>query len=374
MINRTDSELCSLLRHFSTEEPSQLVARDEAGQFDRAGWQRLGTLGMLGLLAPPAYGGAGLSPGRCVERLFALGYGCHDNGLLFAAGAHQWGCIMPLLALANPGQKAAWLPGLCSGEQIGGLAITEAEAGSDVFALRTQAVAVDGGYRLTGHKTMITNAPLADGLLVVAVTDPALGRFGLSAFWVDCHAPGVTVAPLAKSGLRTVPMGAVTLEECFVPIERRVGVAGAGMALFHAAMEWERGLILAPAVGTMERQLERCVAYSRERRQFGRPIGEHQAVAHRLAEMKLRATQARLLVEHFAARKAAGSGAMLEAAMTKVAVSEAWVDSSRSAMQLHGGYGYLAGHWAERDLRDAQGSLAYSGTSDIQRNLIAGLL
>ena len=374
MINHTEAELCSLLRQFSTEEPAQLAARDEAGQFDHAGWQRLGALGMLGLLAPPIYGGAGLSPGACVERLRSLGYGCHDNGLLFAAGAHHWGCIMPLLALGSPSQKEAWLPALCAGEQIGGLAITEREAGSDSFALTTRAVVVDGGYCLTGHKTMITNAPMADGLLVVAVTDPALGRFGLSAFWVDCHAPGVTVAPLAKSGLRTVPMGSVMLNECFVPVDRRVGADGAGMALFHAAMEWERGLIMAPAVGTMERQLEWCVAYSRERRQFGRPIGENQAVAHRLAEMKLRATQARLLVENFAARKAAGSSAMLEAAMTKLAVSEAWVESSRSAMQLHGGYGYLAGHWAERDLRDALGSLAYSGTSDIQRNLIAGLL
>jgi alkylation response protein AidB-like acyl-CoA dehydrogenase len=175
-------------------------------------------------------------------------------------------------------------------------------------------------------------------------------------------------------GLRTSPMAELVFEDCFIPDGARLGPEGAGAKIFGSSMEWERSCILASQIGAMERQLEESVAYAREREQFGQPIGKFQAVSHRLVDMKLRLETSRLLLYKVAWLKKEGKPATMEAALAKLYLSEAFVASSLDAIQVHGGYGYTTEFEIERDLRDAVGGMLYSGTSEIQRNIIARLL
>ena len=349
-----------------------LEARDRARTFNREGWLASAQLGLVGLVAPSRYGGAGLDPVSTMAALEALGRGSRDNGFNFALNAHLWGCVNPLATFATEEQKLAYLPRLTSGEWIGALAATEREAGSDVFSLQTRATKRADAYVLTGGKTFITNAPVADVFLILATLDPARGAFGLTAFLVERGTPGLRVGErIDKMGLSTAAMGEVALDGCAVPTRNRLGPEGSGLAIFNHIMEWERGFIMAVAIGAMERQLEACLAYARGRRQFDRPIGQFQAVADRLVEMRVRWETSRLLLYRFAWLKQESRAALAEAAMTKLAISEAWVRSCKDAMRVHGGYGYLTETGIERDLRDALGSLYYSGTAEMQRQILA---
>ncbi len=349
-----------------------LEARDRARTFNRDGWRASAQLGLVGLVAPSRYGGAELDPVSTMSALEALGRGSRDNGFNFALNAHLWGCVNPLAAFGTEEQKLAYLPRLTSGEWIGALAVTEREAGSDVFSLQMRATKRDDAYVLAGHKMLITNAPVADVLLVLATLDPGRGAFGLTAFLVERGTPGLRVSErVDKMGLSTAQMGEVVLDGCAVPARNRLGPEGGGLAIFNHIMEWERGFIMASAVGAMERQLEACLAYARERRQFDRPIGQFQAVAHRLVDMRVRWEASRLLLYRFAWLKREPRAALAEAAMTKLSVSEAWVRSCEDAMRIYGGYGYVTEIGVERDLRDALGSLYYSGTAEMQRQVVA---
>lgn len=349
-----------------------LEARDRARTFNRDGWRASAQLGLVGLVAPSRYGGAELDPVSTMSALEALGRGSRDNGFNFALNAHLWGCVNPLAAFGTEEQKLAYLPRLTSGEWIGALAATEREAGSDVFSLQTRATKRDDAYMLAGHKMLITNAPVADVILVLATLDPGRGAFGLTAFLVERGTPGLRVSErVDKMGLSTAQMGEVVLDGCAVPTRNRLGPEGGGLAIFNHIMEWERGFIMASAVGAMERQLEACLAYARGRRQFDRPIGQFQAVAHRLVDMRIRWEASRLLLYRFAWLKREARAAAAEAAMTKLSVSEAWVRSCEDAMRIYGGYGYLIETGVERDLRDALGSLSYSGTAEMQRQVVA---
>jgi alkylation response protein AidB-like acyl-CoA dehydrogenase len=176
-----------------------------------------------------------------------------------------------------------------------------------------------------------------------------------------------------KMGLRTSPMGEIVLQDCFVPLANRLGTEGAGTSIFNSSMEWERSCILGSHIGAMERQLETSIRYARERRQFGQPIGKFQAVANRIADMKVRLETARLILYKVAWLKKEGKSAVMEAALAKLYISECFVQSSLDAIRTHGGYGYMSEFEIERDLRDAVGGTLYSGTSDIQRVIIARL-
>jgi alkylation response protein AidB-like acyl-CoA dehydrogenase len=209
----------------------------------------------------------------------------------------------------------------------------------------------------------------------LATVDPALGSRGLTAFLVERDTPGLSVSePDDKMGLRTSAMGDVVLESCRVGTDKMLGPEGAGAAVFATAMEWERSYILAPALGTMRRQLEQCVAYARARRQFGRPIGKNQAIADKLVDMQLRLESARLLTYRAAALKQAGKRLTVEPSQVKLQVSESWVQNSLEALQIHGGSGYMRELGLERELRDAIAGRIYSGTSQIQRVIIASYL
>jgi len=349
-----------------------LEARDRARTFNRDGWRAAAQLGLVGLVAPSRYGGAELDPVSTMSALEALGRGSRDNGFNFALNAHLWGCVNPIVAFGTEEQKLAYLPRLASGEWIGALAASERQAGSDIFSLQARATMRDDAYVLAGEKMFITNAPVADLFVVLATLDPTRGAFGLTAFLVERGTPGLRVGErIDKMGLSTAQMGELALDGCAVPARNRLGPEGAGLAIFNQIMEWERGFIMAVAVGAMERQLEACLAYARERRQFGRPIGQFQAIADRLVDMRVRLETSRLLLYRFAWLKREQRAALAESAMTKLSVGEAWVRSCEDAMRIYGGYGYLTDTGVERDLRDALGSLYYSGTAEMQRQIVA---
>ena len=357
------------------ELDQDLAKREDAGEFPREAWRACAKFGIQGLPVPAELGGGGADILTTVLVMEALGYGCHDNGLIFSLNAQMWSLQLPLVKFGTPAQQQAYLPGLMSGDLIGVHAMTEPESGSDAFAMRTRAERDGDHYVLNGTKLYITNAPVSDVVLVFA-SDPDKPRLaGVSAFLVDRRTAGFTATrSLEKMGLRTSPMGEVVLNDCLVPVENRLGPEGAGMAIFNSSMTWERSCILASAVGVMQRQLETCVDYSKGRKQFGQAIGKFQSVANKAADMYLRVEAARLLIYQAAWLGQQGKPALAEAAAAKLFTSEAWVASSLDAIQIHGAYGYMKESGIERDLRDAVASTIYSGTSEIQRVILARML
>jgi hypothetical protein len=304
-----------------------------------------------------------------------LGYGCHDNGLIFAINAQMWSVMMPILSFGSEELKRRYLPALCSGEMIGAHGMTEPDTGSDAYGLRTRAVRSGDGYILNGSKMFVTNAPVADMAVVFATVDPSKGMWGITGFIVDTGTPGFSVSRgIDKMGLRTSPMGELILQDCYIPLENRLGPEGTGARIFNHSMEWERSCILASNLGVMERQLEQSIAYARERIQYDQPIGKFQSVANRIVDMKVRLETARLILYKVAWLRKIGKPAAMEAAMAKLYLSECFVQSGLDAIRTLGGYGYMTEFEVERNLRDAIGGTIYSGTSDIQRNIIARLL
>jgi alkylation response protein AidB-like acyl-CoA dehydrogenase len=362
----------SVIKFAQTELNDDLMALDKKGEFNWSAFRKCGEFGIQGLSIPAAYGGSGADPLTVVLAMEALGYACKDNGLLFSINAQMWSVQVPLLEFGSKDQKQKYLPALCRGEKVAAHAMSEPESGSDAFSLRTTATKKDGRYVLNGTKMFITNAAIADTVLVFATLDRSQGMQGVSAFMVDKDTPGFTVSRnLDKMGLRTSPMGEVVLEDCEVPECQLLGPEGAGVSIFNCGMEWERGGILASYLGTMERQVETCVRYARDRKQFGKPIGRFQAVAHRIAGMKVRLETARWLVYRVAWLKQQAKKAVMDAAIAKLYLSECFVQSCLDAIQIHGGYGYMTEFGIERDLRDSIAGTLYSGTSEIQRNIIA---
>ncbi len=352
-----------------------MIERDYEGSFSRELWKKCAGFGIQGLATPEIYGGSDADIMTTMLTMEGLGYGCHDNGLIFAINAQMWSVMMPILSFGTDAQKQRYLPDLCSGKLIGAHGMTEPGTGSDAYQLQTRAVRSGDGYILNGTKMFVTNAPVADMAVVFATVDPSKGMWGISTFIIDMGTPGFTVSrSIEKMGLRTSPMGELILQECYVPLENRLGPEGAGARIFNHSMEWERSCILASNLGVMERQLERSIEYARERQQFGQPIGKFQAVANRIVDMNVRLETARLILYKVAWLKKMGKPAALEAAMAKLYLSECFVLSGMDAIHTLGGYGYMTEFEVERDLRDSIGGTIYSGTSDIQRNIIARLL
>jgi alkylation response protein AidB-like acyl-CoA dehydrogenase len=349
-----------------------LAELDQQEKFNLEGWQKCGEWGIMGLPIPQEYGGKELDSLTTIYALEGLGYGCKDNGLLFSIAAHTWACEIPLLTFGTPEQKLKYLPKLVKGELIGAHAVTEPEAGSDVYSLQTTAQKEGDKYILNGSKMFVTNGAIANFILVFANIQPERGKRGITCFLVEKDFPGFIVKKkMSKMGLRTAQMAEILLENCEVPAANLLGKEGTGMAVFSHSMEWERGFILASAIGSMERLLEQCVQYAKKRKQFQQPIGKFQLISSKLVDMKMRLETARSLLHKFGWLKQQGKSAFMEAAMAKLYISESWVQSCLDAIQIHGGYGYLTELGLERELRDALGSRLYSGTSEIQYQIIA---
>ncbi len=369
-------ELMQAVAAFASKHLNEsVIEHDRKAEFNREAWRHCGQFGIQGLCVPTGYGGLGLDPLTAVGVLEQLGYACKDNGLIFSLNAHMWAACTPLVSFGTDDQKKRYLPGLCNGDLIAGNAMSEPDAGSDAYSLRTSAAKSGDHYVLNGSKCFVTNGSIADLIVVFATIDRSLGPRGVTAFLVDKEMSGLTSGPkLEKMGLRTSPMCEVFFQNCKVPASNRLGKEGAGSSLFSHSMTWERRCILASAVGSMQRLLEATIRYARTRKQFGQPIGKFQLVATRIVDMKLRLETARQMLYHGAWLRHQGRSAVMEASMAKLHISDSWVRCCEDAIQVHGGYGYLADYEVERELRDAIGSRLYSGTSEIQRTIIAGLL
>jgi alkylation response protein AidB-like acyl-CoA dehydrogenase len=363
-----------IIRFAQSELNDNMIDRDRCEQFSREHWKKCAQMGIQGLPVPQEYGGSGADTLTTVCALEALGYGCRDNGLLFSINAHMWTTEIPLMGFGSEEQKRRYLPKLISGEWIGLHAMTEPMSGSDAYALRTRAERKGDRYVLNGSKTFITNAQDAHLFVIFANLDPTKGGNGVSAFLVERGTPGLSVGQkLHKMGLRTSPMAEVALVDCEIPVENLLGKEYGGQAIFTTSMEWERTCILASHLGMMQRLLEQSVKYARERNQFGQPIGKFAAISNKIAEMEVRLETGRLVLYKAAWLKSQGKHPLRESSIAKLYVSEAAVQSCLDAIQIFGGYGYMTDYEIERELRDAISSKIYSGTSEIQRVIIAGL-
>ncbi len=368
-------DLKNKIIEFGAELAPNMIELDEEQKFNREGWEKCREFGILGLPVPKQYGGSELDILTTIYAMEGLGYSCKDNGLIFSINAHIWAGEIPLLTFGNEAQKQKYLPKFCTGEWICGHAASEPEAGSDVYSMKTTANKKKDKYVLNGKKIYITNGPIADVMIVFATVDPSKGKGGITVFLVEKDFPGYQIKrTVSKMGIRTAQMGELVLENCEVPVECCLGKEGAGMTIFSHSMEWERGFILASAVGSMQRVLETCIRYARQRQQFGQPIGKFQLISSKIVEMKLRLETSRGLLYKIAWLKNIRKSAYMEAAMAKLHISESWVETCLDAIQIHGGYGYLTECELERELRDALASKIYSGTSEIQQGIIAQLM
>jgi len=349
--------------------------RERKREFHWAGWKKCAEFGVHGTSMPKKYGGLDMDLFTCVATMEGLGYACRDSGLLFSINSQIWTCEYPILKFGTEEQKEKYLPGLIDGSLVGGHAMTEPDSGSDAFSIRCKAEKRGDKYILNGTKIFITNAPIADILLVFAVTDPKKSFAGISAFILEKNYPGFSVGnPLELMGLRTCPIGEVVLDDCEVPERNRLGSEGAGPAIFNSEMEIERSCLFATHLGAMEKELEDTIKYAKERKQFGNPIGKYQSIANKISEMRVRVELSRLILYKVAWMKSEGKRAPIESAIAKLYVSESCVQNSLDALQIHGAYGYSTEFPFERNLRDSLAGKIYSGTSEIQRNIIAAFL
>ena len=347
--------------------------RDEEARFDRDVWDKAAEFGLMGLPYPEEYGGSGASVIDTSIAGEALGYGGCDAGFSLSWGAHVVIGGIPIWQLGTEEQKKKYLPKIASGEWISGLGLTEPEAGSDAAGLLTTADKKDGYYVLNGTKTFITNGPIGNVFVVLAKTDKEKGPAGISGFIVEKGFPGFSVGKeIHKMGNRSSPTSELVFENAEVPAENLLGVENAGfLGVAMATLEWERSVMLASGIGGMEIQLEECISYAKQRKQFGRPIAKFQAVQFMLADMKMWLETSRWILYKTAWNKDQGIMDMMTASLSKLYITEVAMKSAHNAIQIHGGYGYTKDYAVERSLRDAQLGTLGGGTSEIQRYIIA---
>jgi len=303
-----------------------------------------------------------------------LGQQCMDSGLLLSINAHLWGAVFPLINYGTQQQQAKYLPDLLSGQQIAGHAITEPQAGSDINALELEAIQQGDKLILNGHKRFITNSPIADFLLIYARFNNKKLDNKLSVFIIHTDDSGASfLNSPAVSGCHTATMGDVILKNCTIPLQRQLGKTGAGNMMIRQAMELERAFIFAGLCGVMQQQLKTVINYSRERKSNGSHLGINQAISHKIAEMKLRLDTTRLWVNECARLKDLNKRITLASAETKLFAAEAFLQSSLDAVHILGASGLIEGNPLSQLVNDALASRLFSGSSEIQKNIIAAL-
>ncbi|AKN27399.1 acyl-CoA dehydrogenase family protein [Stutzerimonas stutzeri] len=345
-------------------------AWEKAGWIDDALVAQMGELGLLGMVVPEEWGGSYIDYVAYALAVEEISAGDGATGALMSIH-NSVGCG-PVLNYGSQAQKDEWLAELASGRAIGCFALTEPQAGSEAHNLRTRAELVDGQWVLNGSKQFCSNAKRAKLAIVFAVTDPDLGKKGLSAFLVPTDTPGFAVERSEhKMGIRASDTCAVSLSDCRIPQANLLGERGKGLAIALSNLEGGRIGIGAQALGIARAAFEAALLYARERVQFGKPIAEHQSIANMLADMQTQLNAARLLMLHAARLKSAGLPCLSEASQAKLFASEMAEKVCSQAVQIHGGYGYLEDYPVERYYRDARITQIYEGSSEIQRLLIA---
>ena len=357
-------------------EFAQAELAPHAGQWEEEGWipdavvAKLGDLGLLGMVVPEEWGGSFSDYVAYALAMEEIAAGCAATATLMSVH-NSVGCG-PILAWGSDAQKKAWLPDMAAGRKIGCFCLTEPQAGSEANNLKTRAVLKDGRWVLNGNKQFVTNGKRAAVAIVFAVTDPELGKKGLSAFIVPTDTPGFTPQKLEqKLGIKASDTTAIVLEDCAIPEDHLLGPRGKGLAIALSNLEGGRIGIAAQALGIARAAFEAALAYAKERTQFGKKLTEHAPIGNYLADMHTRINAARLLILHAARMRTEGIPCLSEASQAKLYASELaeWVCSK--AIQIHGGYGYLKDYPVERHYRDARITQIYEGTSEIQRLLIA---
>ena len=378
LLDPTYEEIRRAVREFAQRELApRAAAYDASGEFPWENVRRLAEHGYLGMMIPEEYGGGGmdtLAHAICLEEVAracaatAVVMDVHNS--LVGELINRW---------ASAAMKARWLPVLARGDRLGAFCLTEPDAGSDAAALKTTAVRDGDHYVLHGRKTFISNGGVAEIYVVFAVTDPAAGSRGISAFLVEKGTPGLSFGkPFKKMGIRASATTDVILEGVRVPAENLIGQEGQGYKIALATLDNGRVGIGAQAVGIAQAALDRAVAYASQRKQFGRPIASFQGIQFKLADMATAIEAARLLVYRAAVLYdqgvRTGRRASKEIAMAKLFASEVAMRVTTEAVQIHGGYGYLQDFEVERLMRDAKITQIYEGTSEVQRMVIARAL
>ncbi|MCX4161352.1 MULTISPECIES: acyl-CoA dehydrogenase family protein [Paraburkholderia] len=374
------------MNDFYTED--QRMIRDAARDFstgrlapNAAQWDResrlppevvteMGALGLLGMIVPSEWDGSYTDYIAYALALEEVAVGCASCATLMSVH-NSVGCG-PILSFGNEDQKQRYLRDLATGRKLGAFCLTEPHAGSEASNLRTRATLRDGKWVLDGSKQFVTNGSRADLAIVFAVTDPELGKRGLSAFIVPTDTPGFNVGPPEKKlGIRASDTCPISFDQCAVPEANLLGTRGDGLRIALSNLEGGRIGIAAQAVGIARAAFEAARAYANERVQFGKAIKEHQSIANLLADMTTQLNAARLLVHHAARLRSAGLPCLSEASQAKLFASEMAEEVCSNAIQIHGGYGYLQDYAVERHYRDARITQIYEGTSEVQRMVIA---
>jgi butyryl-CoA dehydrogenase len=362
----------------SKEIAPRAAAIDREHKYPRDLIARLGELGLMGVAVPEEWGGAGMDTVSYVLALEEICRGCASTGVIMSVN-NSLVCD-PLLRFGSEAQKRAWLPDLASGRKLGCFALSEPEAGSDAAAQKTVARRDGDRYVINGTKNFITNGPVADVVVLMTMTRPGAGHKGITAFLVDAKTPGLTFGPPDdKLGIRGAPSAQMFLSDCVVPADAVLGTEGDGFRLAMSALDAGRIGIAAQALGIARAAFEAATRYALQRETFGQPIAHHQAIQFKLADMCTEIDAARLMIWKAAAAKDAAKHATSdagrrftqEAAMAKLFASEVANRVVKEALQVFGGYGYLADFPAERHYRDAKITEIYEGTSEIQRLVIA---
>ncbi len=343
---------------------------EKAGWLDDAMLKQMGELGFLGMAVPEEWGGSYIDYSAYALAVEEISAGCASTGAVMSIH-NSVGCA-PILNWGTEEQKQQWLPDLAAGKVLSCFCLTEPQAGSEANNLRTKAVEDGDHWVLNGSKQFISNAKRAGLAIVFAVTDPELGKKGLSAFLVPTDTPGFEVERMEqKMGLRASDTCAVSLVNCRIPKENMLGPRGKGLALALSGLEGGRLGIAAQAIGIARAAFEAALTYSRERVQFGKAIAEHQSIANMLADMHMQINAARHMMLYAARLRTAGLPCLSEASQAKLFASEMAEKVCSNAIQIHGGYGYLEDYAVERHYRDARITQIYEGTSEVQRMLIA---
>lgn len=370
-LSEEQTEMQTMVRRFAREELAPKARElDETGRFPEESFRKMGELGLLGLLVPEEYGGVGASVLTMCIVMEEIAYACSSTALSFLA--HATLCCHNLACNGSHDQKNKYLPDLASGAKLGGLAMTEPGAGSDALGMQTVAVRHGDEYILNGIKTFITNAPVADVLLVYARTDKDAGPRGLSQFIVEMDFPGVSAGkPFKKMGMRGSPTSEVFFQDCHVPAANLVKGENHALGIVLGGLDIERTVGSSMGVGGGCAALDRALAYAKERTQFGQPIILFEMVAEKLANMAMEIEAARLLTYKAAVLCDEGVRCSAEASYAKLFSTEMCQRTCDNALQILGGYGYMQEYEVERMLRDARLGTIGAGTSEIQRLIIA---
>ncbi len=371
---KTQQLFLQMIREFAEKEVKPLAAEiDDEERFPAETVEKMARLGIMGIPVPKEYGGAGGDNVLYTMAVEELSRVCATTGVVVSA--HTSLCCAPIMEHGTEEQKRKYLPKLASGEWIGAFGLTEPNAGTDASAQQTTAVREGDHYVLNGNKIFITNASAANVFIIMAMTDKSQGTRGISAFIVERDFPGFSIGKKEKKlGIRGSATCELIMENCIVPAENLLGKEGKGFSIAMKTLDGGRIGIASQALGIAQGAMDETVKYTKERKQFGKPIAKFQNTQFQMADLETRIQAARLLVRRAAWKKDRKEPYSADAAMAKLFAAETAMDMTTKAVQFHGGYGYTREYPVERMMRDAKITEIYEGTSEVQRMVIAGQL